>query len=145
VGEPEGRCEVHEVSCPRHWNGPRWTPPATAGTYTVEGDSTSWSTPTVSCLGSPNRVGAVYELVAPRAGTYRVVLEALSGGPAHALALRDFCGGPDLAAELACQVTAPGAGSSRAELSRALREGERVMIVGMATGGLRYRIAVTVP
>lgn len=145
VGAREGRCEVHEVSCPRYWNAPRWTPPATAGTYTVEGDSTSSSTPEMSCLSSSNRVGAVYELVAPRTGTYRIVLEALRGGPAHALALRDFCGGPDLSAELACQVTAPALESSRAELTRALREGERVMIVGMATGGLRYRIAVTVP
>jgi ribosomal protein L16/L10AE len=82
---------------------------------------------------------------AEREGTYRIVLEALRGGPAHALALRDFCGGPDWSAELACQVTAPALESSRAELTRALREGERVMIVGMATGGLRYRIAVTVP
>jgi len=145
VGEREGRCEVHEVSCPRYWNGPRWTPPATAGTYTVEGESPSSSTPEMSCLSSPNRVGAVYELVAPRAGVYRIVLDALRGGPAHALALRDFCRGPGLDAELACQVTAAAAGSSRAEITRALREGERVMIVGMATGGLRYRIAVTVP
>lgn len=145
VGEREGRCEVYEVSCPRYWNGPRWTPPATAGTYTVEGDTQSWSTPTVSCLSSANRVGAVYEFVVPRAGTYRFALEALSGGSAHALALRDFCGGPELSAELACQITAPAMGSSRAELTRALREGERVMIVGTATGGLRYRLAVTVP
>jgi hypothetical protein len=99
----------------------------------------------MSCLSSPNRVGAVYEFVVPRTGTYRFALEALRGGPAHALALRDFCGGPELSAELACQVTAPAPGSSRAELTRALREGERVMIVGMATGGLRYRLAVTVP
>jgi hypothetical protein len=99
----------------------------------------------MSCLSSPNRVGAVYEFVVPRTGTYRFALEALRGGPAHALALRDFCGGPELSAELACQVTAPALGSSRAELTRALREGERVMIVGMATGGLRYRLAVTVP
>lgn len=145
VGAQEGRCEAHEVSCPRYWNAPRWAPPATAGTYTVEGDSTSSSTPEMSCLSSPNRVGAVYELVAPRTGTYRIVLDALRGGPAHALALRDFCGGPGLDAELACQVTVAAAGSSRAEITRALREGERVMIVGMATGGLRYRIAVTVP
>ena len=145
VGAPEGRCEVHEVSCPRYWTPPRWTPPATAGTYTVEGDSPGSSTPEMSCLSSPNRVGAVYEFVVPRTGTYRFALEALRGGPAHALALRDFCGGPELSAELACQVTAPAPGSSRAELTRALREGERVMIVGMATGGLRYRLAVTVP
>jgi hypothetical protein len=99
----------------------------------------------MSCLSSPNRVGAVYEFVTPRTGTYRFVLEALRGGPAHALALRDFCGGSGLDAELACQVTAPALGSSRAEITRALREGDRVMIVGMATGGLRYRLAVTVP
>jgi hypothetical protein len=145
VGAPEGRCEVHEVSCPRYRNPPRWTPPATAGTYTVEGDSPGSSTPEMSCLSSPNRVGAVYEFVTPRTGTYRFVLEALRGGPAHALALRDFCGGSGLDAELACQVTAPALGSSRAEITRALREGDRVMIVGMATGGLRYRLAVTVP
>ena len=45
----------------------------------MSGSPLSWSTPTVSCLQPRSRVGTEYELVAPRAGTYRFALEGPGG------------------------------------------------------------------
>lgn len=143
VGEELGRCEAYERSCPRYWNASRWILSA-AGTYSVSGAPLSWSTPTVSCLQPRSRVGTEYELVAPRAGTYRFVLEGPEGFGGYSLALRDACGGPDLSAEHACR--AADESSRRAEITRELAAGERVMMVVTAGGsGVRYRLSVTVP
>lgn len=143
VGEELGRCEAYERSCPRYWNASRWILSA-AGTYSVSGAPLSWSTPTVSCLQPRSRVGTEYELVAPRAGTYRFVLEGPEGFGGYSLALRDACGGPDLSAERACR--AADESSRRAEITRELAAGERLMMVVTAGGsGVRYRLSVTVP
>ena len=150
VGERDGRCQTYEPACPRYWSATRWAPPAAAGTYTVDGASSTWSTPRVSCLEGTDRVGFdrvgfEYELVAPRTGTYRVALEVFSGGSRYALALRAFCGGPALDAELACAPTVSDTGTTHAAITRALQAGERVMVVVTGIGGLRYHLSLTVP
>lgn len=144
VGDPAGRCEAHDPACPRYWNATRWPLPSAPGTYTVTGSRMTWSSPAVSCLSLRDRGGTEYEIVAPRAGTYRFVLEGPAGASYYALALRDACGGPTLASEMACD--AANATAGRAELLRTLSPGDRVMIVASSNSiGLSHRLSVTVP